>query len=499
MAGPASTPTICLPASQASAISRDLSPLRGRAPHAPQDGSYRWFLSPRLRRPRRRRAALPHGGGADRRDRPPSYDPLTGLPNRALFATGSAYAFARSSPGRLHSRDLVDLDRFKETNDTLGHLVGDQVLIGRSQAARDVPAPGRHGGPLRRRCVAGAARAHRQPGRTARGRRPHPAGARGPLRLRGHDLRLGASRRGRIMGRRLERPEDLLRDADLPHVRAKAAAAGATKSSTPRCRRGPIAPRPLSGPCRAGSSKASSGSCTSPSSDGPTASSRASRASSAGTPRARRPAGEFLPARPWRGPGLSLAQGLARRLPAAGGWRAQAAEAKASAVASPLPADVRGRPGLDSKSGGRACAAGLAPAISRSISTSRCCSASARGRRAGRGSARPGRAYPPRRFRPEGSHRWSRCIAFALDAGQAGPFVVSGNGMAHLPSGAGILALARAYGLSVICGSVEPRTNGRVVASGHARRTGSPFLGAPRADEAQAYIAKGRIVERSTP
>lgn len=56
-------------------------------------------------------------------------DQLTGLPNRRAFAASWEDALARS--GRRHygiGVMLIDADRFKSINDTLGHLVGDDVL-----------------------------------------------------------------------------------------------------------------------------------------------------------------------------------------------------------------------------------------------------------------------------------------------------------------------------------------------------------------------------------
>ncbi|WP_244487259.1 EAL domain-containing protein [Afipia sp. Root123D2] len=57
-------------------------------------------------------------------------DPLTGLANRALFKRQLA-ALIESCAGHGQSGALllIDLDRFKEVNDSLGHAAGDEVLI----------------------------------------------------------------------------------------------------------------------------------------------------------------------------------------------------------------------------------------------------------------------------------------------------------------------------------------------------------------------------------
>ncbi|MEX2269599.1 MAG: EAL domain-containing protein [Acidimicrobiia bacterium] len=61
-----------------------------------------------------------------------AHDPLTDLPNRAYFRERVTQAVAEH-PERALAVLIIDLDHFKEVNDTLGHQIGDQLLqdIGR--------------------------------------------------------------------------------------------------------------------------------------------------------------------------------------------------------------------------------------------------------------------------------------------------------------------------------------------------------------------------------
>ncbi|HEX8117695.1 MAG TPA: diguanylate cyclase, partial [Pyrinomonadaceae bacterium] len=59
------------------------------------------------------------------------HDPLTGLPNRALFADHVKLTIARAKrhASRRFAVLFCDLDRFKVINDSLGHVAGDQLLV----------------------------------------------------------------------------------------------------------------------------------------------------------------------------------------------------------------------------------------------------------------------------------------------------------------------------------------------------------------------------------
>jgi diguanylate cyclase (GGDEF)-like protein/PAS domain S-box-containing protein len=97
-----------------------------------KDGTFRWMLC--------RGLAVHNGSGKASRmagwqtdiTEGKVSDPLTGLPNRLLFTdrVGRLIKHAKRRKDYLFAVLFLDLDGFKMINDSLGHLVGDQLLVG---------------------------------------------------------------------------------------------------------------------------------------------------------------------------------------------------------------------------------------------------------------------------------------------------------------------------------------------------------------------------------
>ena len=71
------------------------------------------------------------------------HDPLTGLASRRLFGENLEHALAAAaSDGSRVAVLFVDLDRFKNVNDSLGHAAGDRLLVGVAERVRSCTREG---------------------------------------------------------------------------------------------------------------------------------------------------------------------------------------------------------------------------------------------------------------------------------------------------------------------------------------------------------------------
>jgi len=70
------------------------------------------------------------------------HDPLTGLPNRVLLMHTLEEAVTGLGAGKRFNVLMLDLDRFKSINDTMGHASGDNLLVAIADRLVAVLAPG---------------------------------------------------------------------------------------------------------------------------------------------------------------------------------------------------------------------------------------------------------------------------------------------------------------------------------------------------------------------
>ncbi|HEX6738951.1 MAG TPA: EAL domain-containing protein [Vicinamibacteria bacterium] len=152
------------------------------------------------------------------------HDALTGLPNRALFLDRLGNALARAQRGRSHFAVLfLDLDRFKLVNDSLGHLVGDRLLVEMTRVLAGAVRPGdtvaHLGGDeftILLDDVSDAGEATRVAQRIQQALAT-------PFDLEGQEVFATASIGIAVSSTGYARPEDVLRDADTAMYQAKAA------------------------------------------------------------------------------------------------------------------------------------------------------------------------------------------------------------------------------------------------------------------------------------
>ena len=148
------------------------------------------------------------------------HDALTGLPNRKYLQRSLGEAVERVD-APVFALALLDLDRFKEVNDTLGHHVGDRLLELVAARIRGVLRPedlvARLGGDE----FAVLLTEHRRRPRRRRRRAPDPCGARRAVPARGRAARArGEHRHQPVPGPRPD-VEQLMRRADVAMYLAK--------------------------------------------------------------------------------------------------------------------------------------------------------------------------------------------------------------------------------------------------------------------------------------
>ncbi len=151
-------------------------------------------------------------------------DQLTGFANRALLMQEMTRAVARAGRSAApFAVMLVDIDRFKAVNDTLGHMVGDRLLLGianrLSTCLRDTDIPARLGGDEFAVLLDGVATGDA----ALRTAERIQAALATPFILEGKEVTATASIGVALMDPRYARGEELLRDADAAMYRAKQA------------------------------------------------------------------------------------------------------------------------------------------------------------------------------------------------------------------------------------------------------------------------------------
>ena len=190
-----------------------------------KDGTYRWMLTRALAVRDRAGSVTRMAGSQSDVTQARGHDPLTRLPNRLLYLDRVARVLERAKRRVAYGYAVLflDLDRFKIVNDSLGHALGDELLLGisgRLQACvRSADTVARLGGDEFTILLEDLG----EPADATRVARRIQESLTHPFKLAGREVFTSVSI-GIAMGSpNYERPEELLRDADTAMYRAKAA------------------------------------------------------------------------------------------------------------------------------------------------------------------------------------------------------------------------------------------------------------------------------------
>jgi diguanylate cyclase (GGDEF)-like protein/PAS domain S-box-containing protein len=151
------------------------------------------------------------------------HDVLTGLPNRALFVDHVKLAIAKLQrrADQTFAVLYLDLDRFKVVNDSLGHMGGDQLLIGIARRLESCLRPGdtiaRMGGDEFTVLLEDIG----DGGTVTQVAERIQSELSAPFSLSGREVFTTVSMGIALSSTEYERPEDILRDADTAMYRAK--------------------------------------------------------------------------------------------------------------------------------------------------------------------------------------------------------------------------------------------------------------------------------------
>ena len=152
------------------------------------------------------------------------HDALTNLPNRALLAENLKFVIERAKQHEDYQFAVLflDLDRFKNVNDSLGHSIGDQLLITMARrlesCIREVDMVARLGGDEFAILLDGIPN---QAEATNMARRIQEK-LQSPFNLSGHEVFTTTSIGIAVSSTGYDDPENMLRDADTAMYRAKA-------------------------------------------------------------------------------------------------------------------------------------------------------------------------------------------------------------------------------------------------------------------------------------